>query len=65
MGTLMTVLGQTDHNLEQLLLVENSADTKDSNLEWNSPCGSRRDQLVLATHSFGVDIRERRCMKQE
>ena len=47
-----TVLDQTDHSLEQLLLVEMSADTRDSSPEWHSPCKSSRDKLVLATQNF-------------
>ena len=49
----LTMLSQIDRSLEQLLLVENSADTRDS---------SPSDQLVLAKHSFGKNARERRCI---
>ena len=39
-----TVLKQIDHSVEQLLFVGNSADTRYSSLECESPCSSRRDQ---------------------
>ena len=50
------MLGQIDHSLEQLLLVENSADTRDSSPEW------KYERYVGAGYTFFWSGRKREEM---
>ena len=66
---LWTVLGQIDHSVERLLLEENLADRYGIEIAALSETRfaeiGRSKKLVLAIHSFGVDVKLRRGVKQE